>query len=119
MRKFTFPFWLVMVAVCVLFLFQVSGEAQSYKKRLTALEKEISQYEEDIRILEADWSYLNRPGRLSKLAARHLQLRALTAENFAAPEQIPETSGGKLPRDAVVVDKKLFFHNTAQLQGGG
>ena len=57
------------------------------------LRVEIASQREAIRILEAEWSLLNQPDRLQKLAERHLKLGPLQPEqivDFSAIPKLPE-----------------------------
>ena len=54
------------------------------------LRAEIAQEREAIRILEAEWSLLNQPDRLQKLAKRHLKLGPLRPEQIVDIASLPE-----------------------------
>lgn len=64
-----------------------TGKEAAANLRLRA---EIAQEREAIRIFEAEWSLLNQPDRLQKLAKRHLQLAPLLPEQIVDYSAIPE-----------------------------
>ena len=63
-------------------LYHLKQEVQGLEHRLASVKAAIARDREAIRVLKAEWSYLNRPARLARLARRFLRLRAL------APGQI-------------------------------
>lgn len=81
-------------------LMRVSHGVQHAKKEIIKLDRSISQEEEAIRLLEAEWAYLNDPERLEKLAAGYLGLQP------AAPEQ--------LVSNVNVLDEKLLTEDVTQ-----
>lgn len=89
MRRST-VFWFALAGLCGTVLFHTSQEVTSGRSALTRLDREILREEESIRVLKAEWSYLNQPERLEKLAAQYLQLAPLTAKQFARPGDINE-----------------------------
>ncbi|MGH1398956.1 MAG: cell division protein FtsL [Alphaproteobacteria bacterium] len=75
-------------------LLHVSQRVQHAEERLAIINAEISEEKETIRILNAEWEYLNRPERLEKLAKEFLDLsppQTLPASilNNTQPEEQP------------------------------
>ena len=64
-------------------LFQLKHEVQLLEERLADLNRSILSDQEAVHVLEAEWTYLNRPWRLEALAKRHLELAPLAAALFA------------------------------------
>lgn len=77
--------WLLLATCAGIMLFLVKHEVQDREDRLNALHREILADQEAIQVLNAEWSYLNRPDRLEHLIrtfserprARHLQMTSL------------------------------------------
>lgn len=67
-----FSFLLLVLAAYGLYL--VKWEVHDLKRRNMQLEANILQEKEAITVLEAEWTYLNRPERLSALAEKYLDL---------------------------------------------
>jgi hypothetical protein len=82
MRKAT-VFWLGVAAFCGTVLFHTSQQVTDGRARLATMEREMLREEESIRVLQAEWSYLNQPDRLEKLSAQYLQLEPLHGRQFA------------------------------------
>ena len=77
--------WLLLATCAGIMLFLVKHEVQDREDRLNALHSEILADQEAIQVLNAEWSYLNRPDRLEHLIhafserppARHLQMTSI------------------------------------------
>ena len=66
--------------VTVAFLnYHVKYDAQHKAQTLAKIERQITQEDEQIKILEAEWSHLNEPARLQALAERNLTLEPISA----------------------------------------
>jgi len=66
--------WIGLAAVIAISLFLVKYKVQDLDDQLAALETEKRKTQEAIHVLEAEWTYLNRPERLENLASKHLTL---------------------------------------------
>lgn len=89
MRKATI-FWLCLAAVCGTLLFHTSQEVTDGRSALRKMEREVLREEESLRVLQAEWSYLNQPERLEKLAREYLELQPLNGKQFARISDINE-----------------------------
>lgn len=77
--------WLLLATCAGITLFLIKHEVQDREDRLNALHREILADQEAIQVLNAEWSYLNRPDRLEHLirefsenrTTNHLQLTSL------------------------------------------
>lgn len=90
MRK-AMLFWLGAAAFCGVVLFYTSQQVTDGRARLAAMERELLREEESIRVLQAEWSYLNQPDRLEKLSAQYLQLEPLKGRQFATMAELAVT----------------------------
>lgn len=88
MRKSTM-LWLLLAAVCGALLFRTSQTARADRATLDRLTAGIAKEEESLRVLRAEWSYLNQPERLERLARAHLKLEPMKARQFAKIDDIP------------------------------
>lgn len=87
-----------LVATASLVLFRTSYEVQALAERLGALNREIVHEQQAIRVLRAEWAYLNQPARLRELAERHSSLAPAMAGQIIArldeiPTPLPKTPG--------------------------
>ncbi len=89
MRKATI-FWLCLAALCGTLLFHTSQEVTDGRTALGKMEREVLREEESLRVLQAEWSYLNQPERLEKLAREYLDLQPLNGKQFARVSDINE-----------------------------
>ena len=65
-------------------LFKVKYEVVDIEQRLVQIEQQISREKETIHILKAEWSHLNEPQRLQKLAEKYLDIIPMKTEQIAA-----------------------------------
>jgi hypothetical protein len=66
--------WTIILALLGVGLFQVKYNVQSKERELRDVRRQIEANLTSIHVLEAEWSYLNDPLRLSDLARRHTGL---------------------------------------------
>lgn len=74
-------------------LFRTSQSVQGAEDRLAELNRDIRQEQESIRVLDAEWDYLNRPQRLEELANKYLKVAPPQSGQFienagAVPEPV-------------------------------
>ena len=82
--------WLMAVIVAALGLFYVSHRVELLEGELTREQRAIVQHQEAIHVLEAEWSFLNRPERIADLARRHLALIPLSADRVVSIQDLPQ-----------------------------
>lgn len=71
-------------------LFQLKYKVADQERQLAQLSKDIYQTEEAIHILQAEWSYLNDPQRLQRLAKKHLRLEQAETIQLVKYEQMDQ-----------------------------
>jgi cell division protein FtsL len=71
-------------------LFQLKHKVTEQERELARIHTKIYTTEEAIHILQAEWSYLNEPGRLQKLAEKHLKLKPSETVQLVVYENIHE-----------------------------
>ncbi len=77
-------------AVMGALLLRTSQSVQQAEERLAILQAAISEEQDSIRLLNAEWAYLNNPERLEKLNAEFLHLMPpQPAAILSATDQIP------------------------------
>lgn len=81
--------WLGLAAGVAFGLFQLKYEVHRLEGRLTAVREDIRREREAVHVLEAEWSYLNRPERIAALARRHLRLGPLEPAQVRSLEALP------------------------------
>lgn len=81
--------WFALSVIVGGFLFQTTQRVNDGRGRLAVLTQEIQQEEESLRVLQAEWSYLNQPDRLEKLSREYLNLSPMKGRQFARTDTIP------------------------------
>lgn len=82
--------WSVLVTGAAATIFALKYEVQNLEERLSFLNAQIVKDQEAIHVLRAEWSYLNRPAALEKVAKEYLTLEPITALRMGAVDKIPE-----------------------------
>ncbi|MGB5093022.1 MAG: hypothetical protein WBN97_06890 [Parvibaculum sp.] len=91
MRFFNLILVVAIIGLSVL-LYDIKYRAELADKQADKLERNIAEEQEGIRVLRAEWSYLNQPERLQELATRYTHLKTL------APVQISNFDAVPMPR---------------------
>lgn len=81
--------WMLLAVCAGLGLFVVKYEVQSMEERLVAIHERTLQDLESVHVLQAEWSYLNRPARLETLGRRLLDLGPVAATQSVSIRDIP------------------------------
>ena len=83
----------LMVLASAFVIYSLEHETRRGERRIAEIKRGISDEQEMIRLLEAEWSNLTRPRRIEQLADQHLRLKPLS------PLQLVETKDvdAKLP----------------------
>ncbi|MDY0871136.1 cell division protein FtsL [Dongia rigui] len=75
--------WFVVLALLGVGLFQVKYAVQAKERELRKVNRQIAADRDAMRVLEAEWSYLNDPVRLADLTRRHTDLTPVMASQIA------------------------------------
>ena len=82
MIKFPTLFWLLIVATAGFAMFAVKYEVQSVADQLARTVKQGDDTEREIRVLDAEWAYLNRPDALAQMNQRLLSLGPIATKQL-------------------------------------
>ena len=93
MTRVVSAIWLLLIAGLVTGLFHFKQEVQILERRLAASDRTAAGDRRAIEVLEAEWTYLNRPERLARLAKRYLRLRQVTPSNVRVFSELPHRIG--------------------------
>jgi len=102
MRPVFYVFGVSAVIGFAVWAYQQNYATQDALRELDRLNGQIALERERLAVLRAEWAYLNRPDRLSELAAMNfdrLRLLPMSYESFGRVEQIayPELPAPDLP----------------------
>ncbi|HTV46758.1 MAG TPA: hypothetical protein VMF05_15705 [Stellaceae bacterium] len=67
-------FWLILASATGFAMFAVKYEVQALADQLTRITRQAGATEHDIRVLDTEWAYLNRPDALAQMNERYLGL---------------------------------------------
>jgi hypothetical protein len=81
--------WVVVIALSAFGLYSVKFKVQTLRTQIAQVGQQLEVERESANVVAAEWTYLNRPDRLQKLAAVHLQTREVTVEQIAEIAAIP------------------------------
>lgn len=70
-------------------LYDIKYRAEAAEKRANQIERDIASEQEGIRVLRAEWSYLNEPERVQELARRYTKLEPLKASQIGSFADLP------------------------------
>ncbi|MBL9099066.1 MAG: septum formation initiator family protein [Alphaproteobacteria bacterium] len=82
----------ISVALLVLVSFELYNgvhRVKAQEQTLASLKAQIAREAEAIRVLKAEWTYLNQPERLQALARRHLALAPTGASQIVVLTSLP------------------------------
>ncbi|MBL8783110.1 MAG: hypothetical protein JNL06_19400 [Alphaproteobacteria bacterium] len=83
---------IISVALLVLVSFELYNgvhRVKAQEQALVSMSAQIAREAEQIRVLKAEWSYLNQPDRLQALARRHLALAPTGASQIVVLTSLP------------------------------
>ena len=85
---------IVLLAVSLsLTLFVVKYQVQDLEEELSGLNRAITEDRQAIHVLKAEWSHLNEPTRLRKLAERYLGLSAIATDQVGTANELLPSAG--------------------------
>lgn len=82
-------FWICLAVTVGFGLFHVKYKVQALEDDLRRLNAAITEEQEQLHVLAAEWAHLNRPDRLETLAGRHTGLGPAAPEQIGAVKDIP------------------------------
>ena len=89
---------LILVGMLALGLYQLKYEVVRLEERKSVYDRSIAEEREAIQVLNAEWSYLNRPQRLDELAKRHLDLVPVAVGQLGAIDELAMRYGQVVQR---------------------
>ncbi len=94
--------WFVLVLAAGFATFKVKYAVQDIEDQLNRVRKQTSAEQQEIRVLNAEWTYLNQPERLADLNQRFLGLTPITAKQLQQKiADIPLRTPAPVPDEVV------------------
>lgn len=80
-----------MACIAALFMgvYMVKYSVQNIQRDVQKTRVALAREKESLHLLKAEWAYLNRPERLSRLASRHLDLVPLDSKRIGDVNVLP------------------------------
>ena len=110
--------WTVLAASVGVGLFLLKHEVQTLEEELAQTNRAIRVTQEGIHVLKAEWSFLDDPVRLHRLAARHLGMAPLKPEQVTLAAALPAVLDGLSRSSANAGRSSLSIPATARLAHG-
>jgi cell division protein FtsL len=66
------------ILMSIVFMFMVQFKVEGLQDEMATTEGQIISYEDEIKLLEIEWSYLTRPERIRALAGKYLKDNSYT-----------------------------------------
>lgn len=82
--------WVMLAVISGAALFHTSQKVTDGRTKLEAIAARTAKEPEALRVLEAEWAYLNQPGKLEKLVKQYLDLTPLKGKQFGKVEDFAE-----------------------------
>jgi len=117
MRRTTVLF-VFLAAALSLALFSLKYRVQDLEDEFVSLNRSILAERRAMRVLEAEWTYLNDPARLGPLAARHLGLRPVASEQLGTLATLSVLSSGREGAPKTNVADRNTPHLSTPVFGG-
>ena len=88
-RTATLTLWFCLTCLVGFGMFVMKNKVQSLEKELAQINETIKDDVKTIHVLNAEWSHLNSPERLRELAAKHIALNPVQAEQIINYSALP------------------------------
>lgn len=87
--RFSTITWILFFCIAASALHLVKYRVQDVKDDVVALQTSIDAEHQSLQLLQAEWSYLNRPERLQQLSARYLSMQPISPEHMVRWSDVP------------------------------
>lgn len=84
--------WVMLVSFAALALQLVKYSVQDVTQEVEALQAELDDERDELKMLQAEWAYLNRADRLRTLSDKYLQLVSMSGERIVVLDVVPALS---------------------------
>jgi hypothetical protein len=91
---------IALLVLAAAYVYKIKFDAAVQAERVAKIRNEVRREREAIAYLRAQWSRLDTPGRIEELAKRHLELKAVEANQFDDFGKLPMRPKPIVPPDA-------------------
>ncbi len=119
MRALAVLVWIGLCAVTGIALFHVAFRVERLETKLSSLNSDILSEKEALEVLEAEWAYLNRPNRISRLADKYLpELAEADATQIVPMSEIPQPTPFPVPGPSASPDVQALLAASREQEDG-
>jgi cell division protein FtsL len=90
MFRLTTILGVIFLSLCAFGLFQIKFKVQDLREDLTEIERQITEEQEALHILKAEWTYLTKSARIKTLANKYLNLNQINVAQIRQLQDINE-----------------------------
>ena len=102
--------WVFAVCATGYTLFHITFQVEALEEQLSQLNRQILKEQEAVHILEAEWSYLNKPSRIEQLSHKYLpeldMLDPAMITDLIGLDILPDRRDDILPSGTITIDKE-------------
>ncbi|MBL6927998.1 MAG: hypothetical protein ISR44_02400 [Rhodospirillales bacterium] len=109
---------ILLAAALSVVLFGLKYQVQDLEGELSSIDRNILNEERAIHVLRAEWSHLNDPERLRRLAERHLELGPVSARQLGQPQDLSDLPPKAENGQAAASAKSVAFDTRGENQRG-
>lgn len=99
MHKFFNACLVVAMLVSGFFLYSLEHSTRGFEREIAGIERSILEEREQIKVLNAEWASLTRPARLQQLTQENLQLKTVSARQFATEAEL----AARVPAEPIIM----------------
>lgn len=111
--------WMVLAAGAVAAMFHITFEVEKLEARLHEVNRKIVREQETTHVLQAEWSYFNRPQRLESLSKELLpNLVPVASTQFTTFARLPKRTDRKLGPGTTSVAPAQYIPPKKNIAGG-
>ena len=118
MIRLSMVIWVAVIALSAFGLYSVKFKVQTLRTQIAQVQQQLEIERESANVVAAEWTYLNRPDRLQKLAGTYLQTREVTVEQIAEVVAIPFPQVVEASAETTVQDKSPITNAALQTTPG-
>lgn len=113
----TLSLWVTLTCLVGFGMFVMKNQVQNLEHELARINRNIQDDVKTIHVLKAEWSHLNNPSRLRKLANKHIALNPVQAEQIINYSALPfNYETGESQRDKARKNIAILAQNNKSLK---
>ncbi len=103
MKRVTRLLWPLLFGGLIIGVYNLKAQVEDQENALAGIQRAIEDEREAIQVLRAEWSYLNHPERLRRLAAATLDLHPVAQRQMASFERFAQRLAEAAPVESAAL----------------